>query len=96
MPAGAPGHTMEDIVTARLHYATLDTPRAPTRIRLNSTVIRAAQAADGGRGVVITYARGGDVWSVKADACVLACWNGMIPYICPDLPAPQKEALAYG
>jgi len=95
-PTVAAGHTMEDIVTARVHYAALDEPGAQTRIRLNSTVIRAANDANGGHGVAITYARGKDVWTVRAKACVLACWNGMIPYICPDLPTGQKEALGYG
>jgi spermidine dehydrogenase len=28
-------------------------------------------------------------------AVVLACWHSAIPYLCPDLPAPQKAALAY-
>jgi len=27
---------------------------------------------------------------------VLACWNMVIPYLCPELPAEQKEALHYG
>jgi len=27
---------------------------------------------------------------------VLACWNSIIPYLCPELPATQREALAYG
>ena len=27
---------------------------------------------------------------------MLACYNGMIPYICPELPQEQKTALAYG
>jgi spermidine dehydrogenase len=26
----------------------------------------------------------------------MACWNMMIPYLCPDLPEKQKEALRYG
>ena len=26
----------------------------------------------------------------------MACWNMFIPYLVPDLPAKQKEALAYG
>ena len=30
---------------------------------------------------------------VKAKHCVLASWNMMIPYLCPELPAPQKTAL---
>jgi spermidine dehydrogenase len=27
---------------------------------------------------------------------VLACWNSVIPYLCPEMPAGQKEALSYG
>src|SRR5437899_7891018 len=26
----------------------------------------------------------------------MACWNSFIPYLVPDLPAAQKEALAFG
>jgi spermidine dehydrogenase len=39
--------------------------------------------------------RGRKLQTVQAKACVLACYNGMIPYLCPDLPDKQKEALAY-
>ena len=30
---------------------------------------------------------------MRAKDCVLACWNMMIPYLCPELPAAQKAAL---
>jgi spermidine dehydrogenase len=39
--------------------------------------------------------RGGEFYVVRAGACVLACYNMMIPYLCPELPEPQKEALRY-
>jgi spermidine dehydrogenase len=26
----------------------------------------------------------------------MACWNTVVPYLCPEMPARQKEALAYG
>jgi spermidine dehydrogenase len=26
----------------------------------------------------------------------MACWNTVIPYVCPDLPRKQKDALGYG
>src|SRR5437899_1093986 len=26
----------------------------------------------------------------------MACWNSFIPYLVPDLPAAQKDALAFG
>jgi spermidine dehydrogenase len=96
VPGSAPGRTMEDIVTARLDYATLDRAGAPTRLRLNSTAIHVRHVDAPGGDVEITYVRGGKAHRVRARACVLACWNGVIPYLCPELPAAQKEALAYG
>src|ERR1700734_2159401 len=35
IPGSAPGHTMEDIVTAKMNYAVLDDPSSPVRLRLN-------------------------------------------------------------
>jgi spermidine dehydrogenase len=34
--------------------------------------------------------------TVRAKACVLACWNGVAAYIAPELPRAQREALLYG
>ena len=45
--------------------------------------------------VDVAYVRGGKLQKVRGAKCVLACYNMMIPYICPGLPAPQKDALAY-
>jgi spermidine dehydrogenase len=33
---------------------------------------------------------------VRGKAVILACWNMVIPYMMPELPKAQKEALAYG
>lgn len=90
-----PGHTAEDMVTARADYSKLDRPGAPIRIRLSSTVVGARNIGDpkSSRGVVVAYARGGRVFRVHAANCVLAGWNMMIPYICPELPDKQKTAL---
>jgi len=67
------------------------------RLRLNSTVIHVQHtgAASSPRQVEVTYMRAGKLQSVRAKNCVLACYNGMIPYLCPELPAKQKEALSY-
>jgi spermidine dehydrogenase len=98
IPASAPGNTMEDIVLARMNYATLDDASSPVRIRLSSTVVRAKNVggSDSSQGVEITYVRDGKARSVRGSACVLACWNMLIPYVCPEMSAKQKEALAYG
>ncbi len=97
IPAAIPGNSVEDSVTAPVNYARLDSAESPVRIRLNSTVVRARNVGDAGsaREVEITYATGKQVFSVHAGACVLACWNMTIPYLCPELPEKQKEALHY-
>src|SRR5579864_6448210 len=97
IPDGVPGNSAEDVVTARIDYARLDRPESPVRIRLGSTVVRARNvaAASSSSSVDVAYFRGGDVYTVRARACVLACWNMMIPYLCPELPQQQKEALRY-
>ena len=97
IPRAIPGHSAEDIVTAPVHYDRLDAGGAPIRIRLNSTVVRVREVGEpsSAHEVEITYATGKQVYSVGAGACVLACWNMAIPYLCPDLPEKQKEALHY-
>jgi spermidine dehydrogenase len=97
IPGAVPGQTMDDVVTARADYSKLDVADAAVRIRLNSTVVHVQQAKEPktGKNVEIAYVRGGKLASVQAKECVLACYNGMIPYICPELPEKQKEALAY-
>jgi spermidine dehydrogenase len=49
----------------------------------------------GGREVEVTYFRGGQLERVRAGRVLLACWHTVIPYVCPELPAAQREALAY-
>jgi spermidine dehydrogenase len=93
IPAVAPGHTMEDVVLAKFNYAKLDDEGSPVKVRLNSTVVHAANSKDGG--VAVTYVRGGQAHQVSAKACVLACWNMVIPYMCPEMTDAQKQALAY-
>jgi len=97
VPGSAPGSTMEDIVTARMNYARLDNPDSPVRVRLNSTVVRAKHLGDpqSASEVEVTYVRGGKANKVKAAHCVLACYNMVIPYLCPEMSEKQKEALAY-
>jgi spermidine dehydrogenase len=106
VPAAVPGQTAEDIVTARVDYAKLDAAGSPVRIRLNSTVVRVRHAGDpaSAREVEVTYgaaAAGGGAnaykaYTVRARGVVMAAWNMMIPYVCDELPEPQKEALRYG
>ena len=98
VPDAVPGRSQEDVVTARVDYSRLDRPGSAARIRLDSTVVNVAHvgAADAAEAVDVTYVRGGSAHRVRGRNVVLACWNSMIPYLCPELPSEQKEALAYG
>jgi spermidine dehydrogenase len=102
IPGAMPGKSMNDVVTARADYSKLDVDGAAVRIRLNSTAVHVQHAGTVGdptgsapKTVDIAYMRGKKLQSVQAKNCVLACYNGMIPYICPTLPQQQKEALSY-
>jgi len=97
VPGSAPGDTMEDIVTARMNYAKLDDAESKIRIRLNSTAIHVKHTGDpqSAKEVEVTYVRGGQARRVRAASCVLACYNMVIPYLCPEMPDKQKQALAY-
>ncbi|MGB9198895.1 MAG: NAD(P)-binding protein [Terriglobales bacterium] len=102
IPGTIPGHTMEDVVTAHCDYSKLDDAGSPVRVRLNSTAVHVAHVgsanardANSAKLVEIAYDRGGKLQSVRAERCILACYNVMIPYICPDLPEKQKEGLSY-
>ncbi len=98
IPAAAAGHTMDDIVTARVNYAQLDDPAHPVRVRLNSTAVRVRHMGDpaSAHEVEVTYVRGGKAWTVRAPHVVLACWNSVSAYLCPELPEPQRHAMLSG
>ena len=97
VPDAVPGHTAEDIVTAQVDYARLDREGASIRLRLNSTVVRVQNVGEPAtaKETEITYASGKQIFTVRAKGCVLACWNMVIPYLCPELADQQKQALHY-
>jgi spermidine dehydrogenase len=97
LPGAIPGTTADDLVTARADYARLDEAASPVRVRLESTVVRVRHQGEpaASREVEVAYVRGGRLETVRGRRVVLACWNSVIPHIVPDLPAEQKEALAF-
>jgi len=97
IPGTIPGSTMEDVVTAKADYGRLDRAEKAVRLRLNSTVVNVqhSSANAGARHVQVSYIREGKQFVAKGNYCVMACYNMMIPYLCPELPDQQKEALSY-
>ena len=94
IPDAVTAGDMEDILTAAVDYSRLDRGDQDCRIRLNSMVVNVQH--QGSEQVRTQYINNGQAYTVTSDDVVLACWNTVIPYICPELPATQKEALAYG
>jgi len=98
IPDAVPGKTMEDVGAAKVDYATLDRSGQTARVRLNSTVVHVGHDGDPSRAreVVTSYVRGGKTYHVRSRSVVMACWNMFIPFLVPELPPKQKEALAFG
>ena len=91
-PAVAPGNSMEDIVLAKFDYSKLDRPNQRVNVRLSSTVINVVSGNES-QPAQITYVQNGRSQRVAAKHCVLACYNGIIPHLMPELKAEQAKAL---
>jgi spermidine dehydrogenase len=96
VPEVAHGSGMDGVVTAPFDYGALDRAGSPVRIRLGSTVVRVVHDGDPERAqrVEVSYVRAGRTERVFAKRVVLACYNMVIPFLCPELPGAQREALA--
>lgn len=95
IPAVAPDMKgPQDVAIARFNYSALDQETQATRLRLNSTVVGVREVD--GAGVQVDYLQKGEAQSITADHCVLACYNGLIPHLCPEMSDAQKEGLRYG
>jgi spermidine dehydrogenase len=100
VPAACGGRplSMDTVVPAAIDYAKLDVDGASARIRLSSTVVRVQHdtaQVDRATSVRVAYVREGTIHGVRAANVVLACNNSLIPALMPELPAEQKDALAY-
>ncbi len=92
IPGVAPGHDMEDIVTAAFDYSRLDADDKAVRLRLSSTVVA---LANNSTGVDLLYAQGEKLTRVSANHAIYSGYSAMLPYICSDLGAPQRKALSH-
>jgi spermidine dehydrogenase len=98
IPGALPGkQSMDTVVKAQLNYQHLDEANTTLRIRLNSTVVRVQHdgVPESARYVQVAYLRDGKLQGVRGRYSILACYNGLIPSLMPELPDRQREALAY-
>lgn len=98
IPGSAPGNTMDDVVTAKFDYQALDRDDQTVRLRLNATAIdvRHRDPTQPALGISVGYVQDGQAYRVGGRYGVMACYNHMIPYLCPELPATQAAAMSYG
>ncbi len=94
IPGAIPGSTMEDLVLAKANYLALDSEKNPVRLRLNSTAVNVTHDERGER-VGVTYVNNGNRYLARGRHVVLACYNNIIPYLCPEIPRAQADALRY-
>lgn len=90
IPEAIEATDMDSEPQARVHYDRLDRAENNVRIRLSSTAV---DARNTDTGVEVTYVHDGKVERVEARAGIMACYNHILPFIMPELPAAQKEAL---
>jgi spermidine dehydrogenase len=98
IPGSISGNTAEDVVTAKVDYSKLDHDGSSIHLRLSSTAVDVKHMgnAASAKEVEVTYGRAKKAYIVRAKGVVLACWNMVIPHMCDELPAKQKDALRYG
>jgi spermidine dehydrogenase len=88
--------TVDAVWRNNVRFAQLDRRGQPTRIRLSATVVRVEHAGDPASAphVVITYAKGGRLFKVRARNVVMAGGSWTTKHIVHDLPATHREAYA--
>ncbi len=95
VPTAATAVAEQGLVRGRINYAALDTKDQRVRIRLNSTALKVTRSkGPEGERAVVHYQVAGGLRRVNAKHAVLACYNMMIPHLCPELPTEQRQALA--
>ena len=89
------GQTMEDIVTAKLDYATLDDRRlagAPPAEQHGDSGAEHWRPRRVERSRNHLRARRKTAPHVRGATCILACWNMVIPYLCPEFAGKAERS----
>jgi spermidine dehydrogenase len=95
VPDVATGNSMEDVVSAQFDYSKLDKTENKICLRLNSTVVAISHQKVNISGTVdVTYVRDDKASTVTANKVIWAGYHAMLPYVCPDVPKKQIDALS--
>ena len=88
--------SVDDVTRGVIHFAALDLPGAPARVRLSATAISVRHDGDPAKAATlsIAYAKEGKVFRVKARSAVIAGGSWTAKHILKDLPEAQRKAYA--
>ena len=88
--------TLDAVWQNGVNFRALDRAGQPTRLRLNATVVRVEHAGDPASAshVVITYVKGGRLYTIRARSAVMAGGSWTTKHIVHDLPAGHRDAYA--
>src|SRR5437764_739063 len=88
--------TLDAVWQNRVNFRALDRAGQPTRLRLNATVVRVEHAGDPASAshVVITYVKGGRLYTIRARSVVMAGGSWTTKHIVHDLPAGHRDGYA--
>jgi spermidine dehydrogenase len=84
----------KDVANAQFNYGALNQIDESTGIRLNSTVVGVREIS--GDRVEVDYVQKRTPSRITAEQCMLDCYNGLVPHLCPEMSEKQKEGLSYG
>ena len=97
VPAAFAGpHTVDAVWRNPVRFAALDRRNQPTRIRLESTVVRVEHEGDptSASHVRVTYLKGGRLFRIRARGVVMAGGSWTTKHIVHDLPVSHRDAYA--
>ena len=95
IPPVVQADSVEELVTAQFDYSRLDRPGEPLKIRLGSTAVNVVHddVPERSRQALVTCYTQGRAYRARSEHVVLACYNMMIPHLCPTLPDAQRRAM---
>jgi len=88
--------TINDIISRQIQWETLDRPKQPARMRLNSMVVNVHHdgPADSPGMVNVTYLKDGAMKRVTGDRVIMAGKQSLNKRVVSDLPDSYREAMA--
>jgi spermidine dehydrogenase len=97
IPASIEGPpTVEGVTRGSVNFSALDVPESPARVRLSSTVVSVQHNGDPTKAesLSVVYAKGDQLYRLKAQSAVMAGGSWTTKHIIKDLPARLLQAYA--